>query len=60
MGCVGRGYVMTRQSSVLQTPESPSPMNYSTTLSLFLQTLLVSSLGQPLPLMEDEGDSDQH
>ena len=49
-----------RQSSVLQTPpESLSPVNYSATLNLFLQTLLMSSLGQPLSLREDEGDSDQ-
>ena len=35
-----------------------SPMNYSATLILFLQTLLVSGPGQPLSLREDEGDSD--
>ena len=41
-------------------PESPLPMNYSATLSPILQTLLVSGLGWPLSLMEDEGDSDRH
>ena len=40
--------------------ESLSPMNYSATLYLFLQTLFVSSLGWPLSLREDEGDSDRH
>ena len=40
-------------------PESLSPMNYSAALNLFLQTLLMSSLGWPLSLREDEGDSDQ-
>ena len=50
---------MKRQSSVLQTPppESLSPMNYSATFNLFLQTLLMSGLGWPLSLREDEGDS---
>ena len=33
-----------------------SPVNYSATLKLFLQTLLVHGLGQPLSLREDEGD----
>ena len=42
------------------TPESLSPVNYSATLNLFLQTLLVSGPGWPLSLREDEGDSDQH
>ena len=41
-------------------PESPLPMNYSATLSPIFQTLLVSSPGQLLSLMEDEGNSDQH
>ena len=41
-------------------PESLSPVNYSATLNLFLQTLLVSGLGWPLSLREDEGDSDWH
>ena len=38
--------------------ESLSPVNYSATLNLFLQTLLMSDLGWPLSLREDEGDSD--
>ena len=41
-------------------PESPLPVNYSATLSLILQTLLMSGLGWVLSLMEDEGDSDRH
>ena len=41
-------------------PETPLPMNYSATLSPILQTLLMSGSGWPLPLMENEGDSDQH
>ena len=41
-------------------PESLSPVNYSVTLYLFLQTLLVSGPGWPLSLREDEGDSDRH
>ena len=41
-------------------PESLSPVNYSATLNLFLQTLLVSNLGWPLSLREDEGDSNRH
>ena len=45
---------------MLQTPESPLPMNYSATLSPIVQTLLVSGLGWLLSLIEDEGDSDQH
>ena len=49
---------MTRHSSVLQTPpESLSPMNYSATLYLFLQTLLVCGPGWPLSFRENEGDS---
>ena len=40
-------------------PESLSPVNYSATLYLFLQTLLMSGPGWPLSLREDEGDSDQ-
>ena len=46
--------------SASDPPESLSPMNYHATLNLFLQTLLVSSPGQPLYLREDEGDSDRH
>ena len=34
--------------------ESLSPVNYSATLNLFLQTLLMSGLGWPLSLREDE------
>ena len=41
-------------------PESLSPVNYSATLYLFLQTLLMSGPGQLLSLREDEGDSDRH
>ena len=41
-------------------PESLSPVNYSATLNLFLQTLLMSSPVWLLSLREDEGDSDQH
>ena len=40
-------------------PESLPPLNYSATLNLFLQTLLMSSLGWLLSLREDEGDSYQ-
>ena len=40
--------------------ESLSPMNYSATLNLFLQTLLMSGPGWTLSLREDEGDSDRH
>ena len=36
-------------------PESLSAVNYSATLYLFLQTLLMSSPGWPLSLREDEG-----
>ena len=36
-------------------PESLSPMNYSATLYLFLQTLLMSCPGWLLSLREDEG-----
>ena len=39
--------------------ESLFPMNYSATLYLFLQTLLVSGPGWLLSFGEDEGDSDQ-
>ena len=35
--------------------ESLSPVNYSATLNLFLQTLLMSGLGWTLSLMEEEG-----
>ena len=41
-------------------PENPFPMNYSATLSIIFQTLLVSSLGWLLSVLEDEGDSDRH
>ena len=37
-----------------------SPVNYTATLYLFLQTLLVSGPVWPLSLGEDEGHSDQH
>ena len=40
--------------------ETPLPMNYSATLSPILQALLMSGLGWPLSLMEDERDSDWH
>ena len=40
--------------------ESLSPMNYSATLNLFLQTLLVSSPGWLFSLREDKGDFDWH
>ena len=46
--------------SASDPPESLSPMNYSATLNLFLQTLLVSGPGWTLSLREDEGDSDRH
>ena len=52
-----------RDEVILSTSDprkSPLPMNYSATLSTILQTLLVSSLGWMLSLMEDEGDSDWH
>ena len=39
--------------------KNPFLMNYSATLSLIIQTLLVSGPGWPLSVMEDEGDSDQ-
>ena len=45
--------------SASDPPESLSPMNYSATLNLFLQTLLMSGLGWLLSLREDEGDSDR-
>ena len=48
------------ESSVLQTPGKPFPVNYSATLSLILQTLLMSSPGWLLSVMEDEGDSNRH
>ena len=52
---------MMRQTSVLQNPwKAFSPMNYSATLKLFLQTLLVCGSGWPLSLREDEEDSDWH
>ena len=40
--------------------ESLFPMNYSATLYLFFQTLLVSGLGWPLSFREDEEDSNWH
>ena len=46
--------------SASDSPESLSPRNYSATLNLFLQTLLMSGLGWMLSLREDEGDSNQH
>ena len=36
-----------------------SPVNYSATLKLLLQTLLMHGPGWLLSLREDEGDSDQ-
>ena len=45
--------------SASDPPETPLPMNYSATLSPILQALLMSGPGQPLSLMEDEGDSNQ-
>ena len=52
---------MTRRTSVLQNPwKAFSPVNYSATLKLFLQTLPMRGPGQPLSLREDERDSDWH
>ena len=52
---------MMRQTSVIQNPwKAFSPVNYSATLKLFLQTLPMYGWGQLLSLREDEGDSDWH
>ena len=49
------------RTSVLQNPWKVfSPVNYSATLKLFLQTLLMRGPGWLLSLREDEGDSNQH
>ena len=40
--------------------KSPLPVNYSATLSLILQTFLMSGPAWLLSLMENEGDSDWH
>ena len=42
-------------------PQKPPPMNYSatSTITFHFLTLLVSSLGRPLSLKGDEGESDR-
>ena len=45
--------------SASDPPESLSSVNYSATLYLFLQTLLMSGPGWPLSLREDERDFDR-
>ena len=62
--CNGMSWLGVGRDEVILVASNPqkafSPVNYSATLKLFLQTLLMCGLGWPLSLREDEGDSNQH
>ena len=60
----GMSWLRVGHDEVILVASNPqkafSPVNYSATLKIFLQTLLVHGLGWLLSLREDEGDSNQH
>ena len=62
--CNGVSWLGIGRDEVILIASNPwkafSPVNYSATLKLFLQTLLVRGPGWLLSLREDDGDSDWH